>query len=158
MWPRSRGWGAEEETRATLIWVRAGRVYHSPAQTKNDHLMTTRLPIARPRFAFGWLMKAPTSGSGVCGGDKVGAIGSLAEQSHLDTIFMPRSRRVRDRGSLFPKQNNLPPNQTNATNFVLALIGLSLPHPIKAVAPSIFLVGPFSLPNQSTAVSSACRL
>jgi hypothetical protein len=45
MWPRSRGWGAEEETRATLIWVRAARVYHSPTQTKNEHLMTSRMRL-----------------------------------------------------------------------------------------------------------------
>jgi hypothetical protein len=40
----------------------------------------------------------------------------------------------------FPVQNHLHPHQTNATNFVLVLIGLSLPyripHPIKAKAPS----------------------
>ena len=43
--------------------------------------------------------------------------------------------------------------------FVPVLIGpLCTHHTIRTQAPSIFLVGPFSLPNQSTAVSSACRL
>jgi len=145
MWPGLGAGGLRKRPGPRSFWVRAARVYHSPAQTKNDHLMTTRLPIARPRFAFGWLMKAPTSGSGVCGGDKVGTIGSLAEQSHLDTIFMPRSRRVRDRGSLFPKQNNLPPSQTNATNFVLALI--ASPYPTRSRPwPHQYSGGPFLCP------------
>jgi hypothetical protein len=151
--------------------------------------VTSRLPIWAASFCFERVNEGPNLG-GWGGGDKVGAIGSATEQSHLDTIFVPRSRRVRDQGSLFPKQNHLPPKPTNATNFVLVLIGLSLPHrtphPIKAKAPSNFWwghfqfgairlpvlasrtfsskaklapeMGPFLLPNQSTAASSGCRL
>jgi hypothetical protein len=40
--------GLRRETRATLIWVRALTVYHSPPQTKNDRLVISRLPRGWP--------------------------------------------------------------------------------------------------------------
>ena len=46
------GWGAEEETRAMLILERAQIAYHPPPPTKNDHLVTARLPAAAAIFAF----------------------------------------------------------------------------------------------------------
>jgi hypothetical protein len=50
--PDLRGWGAKEEIGAVLFVGRAWRAYHSPAQTKNDHLVTTRLPQPAASFAF----------------------------------------------------------------------------------------------------------
>jgi hypothetical protein len=42
-------------------------------------------------------------------------------------LVLGKNREVRSLHT-FCVQNHLPPHQTNATNFVLALIGLSLPH------------------------------
>ena len=46
------GWGAEEETRAVLIWERARLRYQFFAQSKNDHLVTMRLPSRGASFCF----------------------------------------------------------------------------------------------------------
>ena len=48
--------------------------------------------LARPGLSSQTDEAAPTFGDGVCGGEKVGALG---QRCHFDTNFMPRSRHVR---------------------------------------------------------------